>query len=237
MRVAILSDIHGNLLALSAVLEDLERQGPLDHLVVAGDLCVFGPQPKEVLARLRDLPCEIIQGNTDLWLIDPSSMPEGDSEASEIAEWTRGMLDDDDLALISRLRFSYEIAPVRGHSLLIVHANPHDLIAPIRMDTDLGEITRLTENVMAEVLAFGHVHIPFIRRVGGLTLACVGSVGAPLDEDVRPCYAILEWDGDRWLIQHHRVPYDVKAAIREIQHSGIPHAKKRAALLRAARRP
>ncbi|MFQ5946289.1 MAG: metallophosphoesterase family protein [Anaerolineae bacterium] len=234
MRVAILSDIHGNIRALDAVLGDLEERGPFDHLVIAGDLCVFGPRPKEVVDRLREIPCEIVQGNTDLWLVDPESMPAGDRSTSETVAWTRDRLEKEDLSLLQGLGFSYEVTPVRGHDLLVVHANPHDLVAPIYPDTDIGELTRLTENVVAEVLAFGHVHIAFVRKVGGLTLVDVGSVGMPRDGDSRASYAALEWDGNSWHIAHHRVEYDLDGTAEQMRKGRMPHAKQRIKILREA---
>ena len=234
MRIAILSDIHGNITALDAVLQDVERRGPFDHLVIAGDLCVFGPRPKEVIDRLRELPSEIVQGNTDRWLVDPDSMPTEDEPVSEIVAWTRDRLEQADLTLLSGLGFSYEVTPVRGHDLLVVHANPHDLVAPIYPDTDIGELTRLTENVMAEVMAFGHVHIAFVRKIGGLTLVDAGSVGMPRDGDTRASYVALEWDGNLWKIAHHRVDYDLEATVEEIKKGRMPHAKERIQILRQA---
>lgn len=236
MRVAILSDIHGYLISLDAVLQDLDAGGPFDHIVVAGDLCVFGPRPKEVLDRLRELPCEIVQGNTDLWLVDSGSLP-GDEKARDAAEWTKAKLDDDDLSLIRELSFSYEVTPAPGHSLLTVHANPHDLVAMITAETDIGELTRLTENVMAEVLVFGHIHIPFVRKAGGLTLANVGSVGIPLDGDTRSSYATFEWDGNQWTISHHRVEYDLEATVKDMREQHMPYVKDRIKVLRDASRP
>ncbi len=235
MRVAILSDIHGHLHALDAVLQHVDAEGPVDHIVVAGDLCVFGPRPKEVLDRLRELRCEIVQGNTDLWLVDSSSLPDDDS-VRDAVEWTKVQLDDDDLSLIRKLGFSHEVAPAPGHSLLTVHANPHDLVAPITPDTDIGEITRLTENVMAEVLAFGHIHIPFVRRAGGLTLANVGSVGIPFDGDTRSSYATFEWDGDQWTVLHHRVEYDIEATVKDMRKQRLPNHKDWIKALRQASR-
>lgn len=235
MRIAILSDIHGNLVALEAVLADIDRQGPFDRLVVAGDLCMAGPHPAEVIARLRSIPCRVIKGNTDAWLVKPPTVPSGNDRLREIVSWTRERLSRDDLDYLAALPFQVEISPARGHDLLVVHANPHDLETPIRPDTSLGELTRLTENVGAEVLAFGHVHIPFVRRVGGLTLVCVGSVGSPLDGDPRAAYAIPNWDGNRWAIEHRRAEYDVEATARDMRHVKMPSAKHWAERLRRAR--
>lgn len=237
MRVAILSDIHGYLEALNAVLEDIDGRGSLDHIVVAGDLCMFGPRPNEVLGRLREIPCEIIQGNTDAFMVDAGSLPSVDDKVRDFREWAKARLDDDDLSLLRDLSFSYEITPVRGHSLLVVHANPHDLVTPIFRDTEIGEVKRLTQNVTAEVLAFGHVHIPFLRRIGDLTLASVGSVGIPFDGDPRACYATLQWDGTHWSVSHHRVEYDLDATVEDMRTRQIPHAEDQIKVVREAARP
>src|SRR5919197_887324 len=101
-RLALISDIHGNKVALDAVLAHLARRG-VDEIVCLGDIAAGGPEPREVLARLRELGCHIVRGNADGWLLD--GLPGGRSEATrrlaETVAWARAQLGDHDLAYLA----------------------------------------------------------------------------------------------------------------------------------------
>src|ERR671932_2834395 len=124
--VAVLSDIHGNLAALDAVLDDLAAQ-PHDATVIAGDLAVNGPYPAEVLARVRALGVPVISGNTERFLVE--------ADDDLVVRWTREQLREDDLAYLAALPFEHRITPQGRVSpaddLLIVHATPTDVNATL----------------------------------------------------------------------------------------------------------
>lgn len=235
MRVAIISDIHGNQIALEAVLEDLAQQPDVDQLVIAGDLCLNGPCPKEVLGIIQELQCPVVQGNVDIETVN-EAQDKGIKKRSTVA-WTREQIGPAGIDYLASLPKSHLIANPDGSDLLVVHANPlnqEDAIFPNAPDSTLEHLLGgLGETVGA--LAFGHLHIAYTRRWRTVLLADVGSCGVPRDEDVRSAYGILTWDGTQWEAEIRRVPYDVKTVVKQIKASGMPNAEKRIKILLDAR--
>jgi len=244
MRVALLSDIHGNLVALDAVLADIARQGFFDEVVVAGDLVWAGPWPAEVVDRVRGLHATVIQGNTDAFFGRlPADAPPGKHEERFAAqlEWMQARLGPERTAYLAGLPFAHRIVPsparngATSQTLLVVHANPIDLERPIT--PRLGEAdldTMLGGTGDWAVLAFGHIHIPFVRQWRDRLLVNVASVGLPMDGDRRAAYAILSWDGASWQVEHHRVPYPVPVVTHQMRSCGMPRGKHFAERLMSA---
>lgn len=230
MRLAILSDIHGNVTALEAVLADVAARGPFDALGVAGDLCEWGPQPREALQRLRALDCPIVQGNTDrnVTITDAAELHAlGKSEGSIAGlAWTRAQIGAEGAACLAALPFAHTFAGPAGHDVLMVHANPTDLDTHLHPDAPPDEVTRLLGATTAAVVAFGHLHIPYVRPFQGHLLVDVSSVGYPRDGDQCSAYAVLEWDG-AWQATIQRVHYDLEAAAAAFRASGMPRSEKR----------
>ncbi len=235
MRIAVLSDIHGNQLALEAVLRDLEGQERCDQLIVAGDLCLNGPRPREVLQMVQDLHCPVIQGNTDLEMV--TQAPEKGEKKRSVVSWTREQIGQSGIEYLAGLPFSYRVSNPVERDLLIVHANPlnlEDAIFPNADDEALESLlSGLDERVGA--LAFGHLHIAYTRYWRGLLLADVASCGVPRDEDLRAAYGILTWQESQWEAEIRRVPYDVQAVAKQIKTCGMPNAEKRSKVLLEAR--
>lgn len=219
MRIAIFSDVHGNLSALEAVLADIERQA-VDLTVFAGDLCTMGPRPAECLRLVWERRIPSLRGNTDEWLLDRGASPE---RLRRALVWSAAQLSEAERSWLDRLPFGLRVSPTPGATddLLIVHANPHnitDILYPSEeaQRDRFGEVRQtdaqlkdLLGDVTAAVLAFGHLHIPSIRALDSMTLVNVASVNMPGDEDYRAKYAMLAWDGANWQAAHHRVAYDV----------------------------
>ena len=129
MRVALLSDIHGNLTALEAVLADMESQGPFDQVVVAGDLVWAGPRPAEVVDAVQALNAAVIQGNTDAFFqLGSGDAPPGkrDDRFATHLEWMQTKLGPARAAFLAELPFAHRIEPAPDQTLLVVHANPRD---------------------------------------------------------------------------------------------------------------
>jgi len=234
MRIAILSDIHGNQLALEAVLRDLAAQPRYDQLVIAGDLCLNGPRPREVLELVQSLHCPVIQGNVDLETV--TQAPEKGEKKRSAVGWTREQIGAAGVAYLAGLPFSHRINNPGGRDLLIVHANPLNLEDALFPNAEDEELERLLGGLDAQVgaLAFGHLHIAYARRWRGLLLVDVASCGAPRDEDHRASYGILTWQADCWEAEIRRVNYDLPAVIKQIKSSGMPNAEKRVKLLQEA---
>jgi predicted phosphodiesterase len=231
MRVALLSDIHGNLVALDAVLADMQQHGPFDYTVVAGDLVWNGPWPAEVVDRLTDLNCPVVQGNTDrLFLRAPDDPPEGKEPASFAAEsqWMRGRLGPRRVDYLSSLPFSYRIEAPNGYDLLVVHATPSSIdyyISPQMGYPELDAALGPDDDCDWGALAFGHLHVPFVAEWRGRLLADVASTGLPRDGDQRAVYAVLSWANGAWQAQHYRVLYPVPVVAHELRRCGIPRGK------------
>lgn len=239
MRVAILSDIHGNILALEAILADMNGAGPFDQVVVAGDLVWAGPRPREVVDRVIGLGAIVIQGNTDAFFnMKLDDAPDG-KEASRFSVhlgWMREQLGKERVAYLRKLPFSHRIAPSAepDHDLLIVHANPCDLeraIHPRVPDAELDELLlEAGQPPSWQALAFGHVHTPFTRIWRDRLLVNVASAGLPMDGDHRAAYAILTWEhhagqGGAWQAEHRRVLYRHPIVAHEMRTGGLPRGK------------
>lgn len=237
MKVAIFSDVHGNLTAFEAVLADIKRQEP-DLVFFAGDLCLLGARPKECLRLLEEEGIAAIYGNTDLWLNERPNFPEGDSTEEQkqrqtfydLLDWTADQLGEMGLASLSTLPFHRRVSPSPNPSddLLIVHANPLDVDQPIfpneavqqsiyneiKQPDDDPKLSHLLADLETGVLAFGHIHIPNVRQWNGrsnkITLANISSVSLPLDGDYRAKYGLLTWTADDgWTVDQQYVDYNI----------------------------
>ena len=234
MRVAILSDIHGNQLALDAVLEDIGRQPTIDQIVVAGDICLNGPCPREALETVQKLHCPVLQGNVDFEVV--TQAPEKGSKKRSVVAWTREQIGQAGIDYLASLPFSHTIHSPECGNLLIVHANPLNLeehIPPDLSDADLEQLLGGLDPTVS-ALAFGHLHIAYTRRWRHLLLVDVGSCGMPRDKDLRASYAILSTGDTGWQAEIHRVEYDVKTVVKQIKSCGMPNAEKRIKVLTEA---
>ncbi len=242
MRIAILSDIHGNDAALAAVLGDLARRGPVDQIVAAGDLAWAGPRPAEVVDRLQTLNAAVIQGNTDAFFgrtVHETPAGKDDGRFAVHLTWMQEQLGRERVRWLTHLPFSHSVSPTPDHKLLIVHANP--------VDQERGLLSTLADAELDEMLlaqgrepgwaalAFGHVHIPGLRLWRDRLLVNAASTGLPMDGDSRAAYAILTWDGGAWSVEHHRVAYDATAVARDMIQVGMPRGKHFAERLLAAK--
>ena len=235
-KMALLSDIHGNLPALEAVLSDIEAQTAPDAYWVLGDLVAFCPWPAETLARLRALPnVALLQGNTDRYLVtgrrpvvpvrspdDWARMPVGLAVRDALFRWTVERLSYADYEFLRDLPPRLEMdVPGYGH-LVAVHATPADDETNLYPDTPDDEIRPHLASLDARLLLYGHTHRPVDRTVGSVRLVNPGSVGLPLDGDPRPAYALLDFEGERCTVTIRRVEYDLEAVIAELERVEHP---------------
>src|SRR5689334_3251127 len=223
MRVAVLSDLHGNLLALDACLADLESQGGAEAIVVAGDLCLDGPKPKKVLQRLEDIGAACVRGNKDRFLYDGGATEGLSSAEAAQVDWTRRELGERWLAWLRELPFALRIGE-DDNQLLIVHANPVNDDEHLWPDADDALLSRLIGDERATAIAFGHLHLPYVRIWRGRMLVNVASAGLPKDGDPRACYAIFTERDSGWQVKHRRVAFDVKRVATQLADCGIPES-------------
>ena len=244
MAIAVLADIHGNIQALEAVLEDLECQESIDHVVVAGDLFTFGPAPNEVLARLQELPraCFLF-GNTDRYLMEgtyPLTNEGGDWQDKLLFsfQWTANRLEGEGLRFLEAMP-AFQIVSESGCQLLAVHGSPRSDEEGLTVETASHELKEMSIEPQITVLACGHTHIPMDRSIGNLRVVNAGSVGLPFDGDPRACYAIIskaaENGNDPIRVQLRRVAYDVEKVVEHFFARDHPAADVGAFNLRTAR--
>lgn len=231
MRMAVLSDVHGNATALRAVLADIAAWSP-DALVSAGDVCAFGPLPELSLDLLVEAGALFVRGNNDRYLATPGhegspGRDEQDSkERAASLQWGRERLGAERLAALGSWPAKLEIFGIE-----VVHASPGDDEAgiwPDSADEDLCES-------FSGVLACGHTHMPFVRRFSCGLVVNAGSVGWNLDGDTRASWAAFQDDPGFWQAEIMRVPYDVEAALVEVKRQGAPWSEAVAHYVRSAR--
>ncbi|MGI6209504.1 MAG: metallophosphoesterase family protein, partial [Anaerolineae bacterium] len=238
-----LSDIHGNLPALEAVLADAWRAGPPDAIIVAGDLTMGGPYPAEVLDRLREVNATLIAGNRDRWILQayhgrpPAGWHEG--EHCGVGRWTLAQLRREQLPWLDSLP-EQTVVTLRGaHAIRVVHGSPSHLSGRIlpdrcpeamaRLRLNYGEPARSGEipadaallAVAEPVLVCGHTHVQWQQRLDGRLALNPGSVGESLQGDPRARYALLEWDGRAWQVELCAVEYDRQPLRRAFHERGL----------------
>lgn len=233
MRLAIISDIHGNLFALEYVLEDIRRQG-IEQIVCLGDAIQGGAQPAETVQCLRELNCPIVMGNADDWLltgVDTSPHEKITEQQLAVREWALARLSDEDKAYIRRFQPTVEIELEGEKKLLCFHGSPHsydDILLPTTPDETFYQ---LLENFDAELFTGGHTHTQQLRRVGKARYFNPGSVGLAYNwqqsgeqfrADPWADYAIVTSEGANLGIDFRRIPFDVQELSRIIRSSGRP---------------
>ncbi len=234
MRIAIVSDIHGNRTAFEAVLADLRLTAP-DLVFHGGDLADTGSSPVEIIDRIRDLGWPGIVGNTDEMLFKPASLTDFASRApalrpmftaiEDMAACTRAKLGDERLAWLAALPYQQMHA-----GMALLHGSPESCWrapAPEAPDQDLEAIYG---PLRAPVVVYGHIHWPYIRRITNLTVANTGSAGLSYDGDPRAAYLLLDDSAP----SIRRVEYDLDREIKALTASGMPHADWVARTLRSA---
>ena len=237
LRLACISDIHGNVPALDAVLADVRRRG-VDEVWALGDLVALGPHPIEVLERLADVPSiRFLSGNTDRYTVTgdrpPPSLEDARSDPSlvpvlaEVAStfsWTAGMVTAAGWAdWLRALPRSQRIALPSGDELLGVHADPvQDDSAGLRPDRDAGELRHVLEGCGAAIVVGGHTHLACDFVASEVRCVNAGSVSNPRPGDLRASYALITATGDGVVVEHPRVAYDHRAVLDGLTRQGHP---------------
>src|SRR5580658_4418040 len=245
MRVAIVSDIHGNRTAFEAVLADLRQTAP-DLIFHGGDLADAGSSPAEIVDRIRDLGWQGVVGNTDEMLFMPESLTEFAKQSpqmqpllatiEEMAAVTREALGDERLAWLRGLPRTQIHGP-----MALVHASPESRWrAPAHTAGD-AELESVYAPLGQPIAVYAHIHRSFIRSVSGtgasgtgvseMIVANTGSVSLSYDGDRRAAYLLL--DESQPAIR--RVEYDVDREITALSHCGLPHTDWIAKILESGR--
>jgi len=235
VRIAIVSDIHGNPTAFEAVVADLRQTSP-DLILHGGDLADSGSSPAEIVDRIRDLGWAGVAGNTDEMLFQPESLTEFASQSpklqplfaaiAQMAAATRELLGE------GRLAWLRGLPRVQMHGpMALVHASPESLWrAPAPEASDV-ELESVYAPLGRPIAVYAHIHRSFIRSVSGMTVANTGSVSLSYDGDRRAAYLLL--DDSKPAIR--RVAYDVDKELKLLAGCGLPHADWVAKTIESAR--
>jgi putative phosphoesterase len=214
VKLVIVSDVHGNMVAFDAVIAAVQSESP-DLVVHGGDLVLNGPRPAEVVDKVRELEWPGIVGNTDevLWGGMAKVPKPARPQFRTMAEATAELLGEERVEWLRQLPWEW-----RYEELLLVHASPGDLWNVPMPDASDEELKDMYSGHSASTVVYCHIHVPFVRQVDDLTVANSGSVGWPMDGDWRASYLVVE-DGQ---ITVRRVEYDLEREIAELRSSRYP---------------
>jgi diadenosine tetraphosphatase ApaH/serine/threonine PP2A family protein phosphatase len=214
-------------------LDDLAAQGGADGILVAGDLCLDGPRPLGVLERLREIGARCVRGNTDRMIGATEAVIDDEEEAEGVA-WQRAQIGEGWTTWLRELPFSLRVGEGR-EALLVVHANPQSDEEHLWPDADDATLEHAFAGVEERALAFGHLHLAYVRVWRDRLLVNVASAGLPKDGDPRAAYALLTERPGGWEVKGRRVAFDVEKVARDIARSGMPRRKRRIEVLRRHR--
>jgi putative phosphoesterase len=240
----VLSDVHGNLLALEAVRKALKREKP-DVVLIAGDLVMNGPEPGPTVDGIREMECDgaiVVQGNTDVAVADadyaaafPWLLDGGIPDATRaVAEWAHDTLDDDQLAWLRRLPAERRVR-IGDDLVLVTHASPGSQTQGFDRDLDPSIVVERMSRTDARVICCGHTHLPEIREFGWKVIVNDGSAGYSFDGDSTASWALVTFDGEDVTAEIRRAEYDNLATSTAISARGLPGDVYRAATVRTGK--
>lgn len=225
MKIAFISDIHGNATALEAVLTDL-REKEVDEVFVLGDICFRGPEPKRSLDIIQALNTDVIKGNADEWIVrginDGEVPKEALSMMNKERDWAASKLDKDQLDYLKGLptELNLTFGDIKIHAF---HAAPNslfDIVQPFASDETLEE--KLFEKEV-DIYIYAHIHKPYIRFLNGKCVVNTGSVGLPFDGIARSSYVLIDLMADHVEASIVRVAYDVDKVVLQFTQSDYPN--------------
>jgi predicted phosphodiesterase len=237
-RTAILSDVHGNALALRAVVAELDAEG-LDRVVCLGDLSQGGPEPAECVDLVAERDWPTVLGNADAFVLDPATgegSPEAISERQlAVRSWTYERLGAERRTLIESYAPTVERELGDGLTLLGCHATPASFDEIVLPSAPEEEYRSAFGGTGADFVACGHIHLPYVRRIGATTVLNPGSVGLSYDHeqdaetmrfDPWAAWAVVGTDGGRLSLEFRRTPFDGDAVAGAHRASGMPHGEE-----------
>ena len=236
MRVALLSDVHGNRPALDAVLQDVDRRNDVDALYHLGDLVGYGPFPNEVVSRMRDRSIMGVSGNYDSTVANHYrncgcryENAEQEMLSHRSYGWTLRHVTGESVAFLRALPFRMDLKTRGGHvagpRLVLVHAHTSNNLIYVEESRSPEFLQKMAESAVllpGDAIAFGHTHKPWHRSVADVHFVNTGSVGRPKDGDWRAGYALLDIGDETVTVEFIRVEYDVDETASAILQSDLP---------------
>lgn len=236
MRYALISDIHANLPALEAVLQDIDRRGHTHAIYHLGDLVGYAPWPNEVVDLLRRRAIPGVAGNYDSTVATGYQHcgcryedPRQEELSHQSYAWTREHVSPESRRWLGALPFRIDLRPLGGHlagpRLFLVHGNPVLNTVYWTEDRPNDFCLKMAEQLGAragDVVAFGHTHLPWHRAIDGIHFVNTGSVGRPKDGDWRAGYAVVELGEGEPRVEFVRVEYDLEKSAAAIEESTLP---------------
>jgi putative phosphoesterase len=235
MRIAFISDIHGNFTAFQAVLADIQSQS-IDQIVCLGDAVTLGPQPTEVLNVLKGLKCLYIKGNHDSAVLDPENAVQYEVASHLIPDlhWCRNQLSTDDLQFINSFEPMHEINLPRGNRILAFHGSPLSSTDIIQATTPNELLDVYFEGQKANIFIGGHSHIQMVRRYDNKLILNSGSIGNAFKFAYSPGktvhllpwaeYMIINQSENSLGIDARRVYFDIDELLKKVKESELPCA-------------
>ncbi|MCL4459669.1 MAG: metallophosphatase family protein [Chloroflexi bacterium] len=227
MKIAIFSDIHANIYALEAVLAAITREKPA-KIFCLGDLVGYAPFPNEVIGFLRQEDIPTILGNYDDGVgferADCGCVyrdPELERLGRISLEWTKVHTTEKNKSYLRSLPKEIRLE-AEGKSFLLVHGSPRKLNEYVYADRPQATLERIAQSAQADVLLFGHTHLPYQKQVGRVLFINAGSVGKPKDGDTRAGYVLLELSASGIEAEFRRVLYAVDVVAMAIKEHGLP---------------
>ena len=221
LRIAFLSDLHGNIHALTAVKRFLTEQ-IVNEVVVVGDLVGYGASPGPVIDFVRREGWPTSLGSSDLRVaLELGDRPERKGVADQVLQWTRKTLTPEQMDFLRRLPPTGRLSTPVGR-LRYFHGSPHDPEARTDLMVSDTELERLAESLHARVVVVGGSHVPFTRVVGETTFIDPGSVGLSLNHEPGADVAIVDCVGRKPKVSLHKVPYDFSSSAFDIIAWSLP---------------
>lgn len=244
MKIAIISDIHGNMEALNAVLSDIKKEN-CEEIYCLGDIAMAGPEPKETIKKIRGVlsseKFEIIQGNTDKMLsvfsfelYNKIAKLNAVMASAYLAD--SELLGDEEKNFLKSLPENKEIE-ISGIKILLVHGSPRRNDENIYPDLKIEEVEEIITGCNQNVIFCGHTHMPCGYQTNTeQTVVNAGSVGRPFSENPESCYAIMNINEENssFEIKHKFVKYDVETASKKLRNRGFQGCEKLAEMLKKA---
>jgi len=238
MRTAILSDVHGNAVALRAVLEELDAEG-IERAVCLGDVCQGGPEPDACVDLLGERGWPTVLGNADAFVLDASSAESGSEPVSErqleVRQWAYDRLGSARRDAVASYAPKVSVDLGDGRTILGCHAIPADYDSVVLPDAPEDEFRAAFGGTGADVVACGHIHLPYVRRIGATLVLNPGSVGLGYDHaqdadavrfDPWASWILVSAGAERLSLDFRRTPFDAQAVADVHLSSGMPHGNE-----------